>query len=162
MGNADYHPLEFFCPCKFSDIEERGAVVVNASEGEKSTVPPTINKSERRNMIAPNLDCHVIVDNPGNSGVDVKCEDAATRVDERFWRDEKRLIRLDLHKALLERDTGHADGKVWQCVKFLPRRHPSHVHPCAHFCLKPISALLRHLKFGNWRVEHRAPILGWT
>ena len=45
-----------------------------------------IYKSERMNVVAPDLDGLVVVDNPGNNGVDVKCENAATRIDERFWR----------------------------------------------------------------------------
>ena len=61
-------------------------IVVNASEGENGAVSPAIYKSERMNVVAPDLDGLVVVDNPGNNGVDVQCENAATRIDERFWR----------------------------------------------------------------------------
>ena len=67
-------------------------------------VSPTIYKSERMNVLAPDLDGHVVVDSPDNRGVDVTCENAATRIDECFWRGEGRFFRLKLHKALLERD----------------------------------------------------------
>ena len=79
MSHFDDHPLEFFCSGKFSDDQKSGTIVVNASKGEESTVSPTIYKSELRNVAAPDLDGHAVVDSPGNRGVDVKCENAATR-----------------------------------------------------------------------------------
>ena len=110
MSHSDDHPLEFFCSSKFSDVQKSRTIVVNASKGEESAVSPTIYKSERRNVAAPDLDGHVVVDNPVNRGVDVKCENAATSIDERFWRGKERFVRLNLHKALLERDARCADG----------------------------------------------------
>ena len=104
MSHFDDHPLEFFCSGKFSDDQKSGTIVVNASKGEESTVSPTIYKSERMNVLAPDLDGRVVVDSPDNRGVDVTCENAATRIDECFWRGEGRFFRLKLHKALLERD----------------------------------------------------------
>ena len=155
MRYAYDNPLESFCPSKISDVQKSEAIIVDASKREKRTVSPAVDKCKRRNYIAPNLDGHVIVDNTGNRGVDVECEDAATRVNERLWRDEERLGRLDLHKALLERDARRADGKIGQCVKRLPRQHPSHVHVSVHFRLKLISAVpvIGSSEIGAWNIH---------
>ena len=69
---------------QFSDIQKSKTIAVNASEGGNSAVSPVVYKSERLNVLAPDLDGHVVVDNPVNRRVDVKCENAATRIDERF------------------------------------------------------------------------------
>ena len=145
-------------------IKKCWEVVGDATKRERGGASPTINQSERRDVVASDADRHVIVDILGNRGVDVKCEDAATRIDKCFWCGEERLVRLDLHKALLERDTQCADGKIWQRVQCLPCYHPPHAHFSVHLCLRLISALSCHLKCEIRRVEHRAPILGrvWT
>ena len=76
MSHPDDHPLDFLL-WQFSDIQRSMTIVVNASEGENGAVSPAIYKSERMNVVAPDLDSQVVEDSPGNRGVDVKRENAA-------------------------------------------------------------------------------------
>ena len=124
-------------------------------------VSPTIYKSERMNVLAPDLDGHVVVDSPDNRGVDVKCENAATRIDECFWRGEGRFFRLKTPQSSAR--TRHPMRR-WENQA----ARPMSALPASFACtLQRVSSseviadlLSCHLKLGNGRVERRAPILG--